>query len=60
MITTNDEINHRRELLEHIIRLGVTDRREIRWKEVALNFPNKTSAALVRFRRNKCLSLRNM
>ena len=48
-----DGINHRRELLEHIIRLGVTDRREIRWKEVAMDFPNKTSAALVRFRQTR-------
>ena len=37
---------YRRQLLEHIIRLGVTDRRKIRWKEVALEFPSKTSAAL--------------
>ena len=37
---------YRRQLLEYIIRLGVTDRREIRWKEVALEFPSKTSAAL--------------
>ena len=37
---------YRRHLLEHIIRLGVTDRRQIRWKEVALEFPSKTSAAL--------------
>ena len=39
---------YRRQLLEHIIRLDVTDRREIRWKEVALEFLSKTSAALNR------------
>ena len=39
---------YRRQLLDHIIRLVVTDRREIRWKEVALEFLSKTSAALNR------------
>ena len=38
---------YRRDLLEHIIRLGVTDRREIRWREVAQHFQPKPSSALV-------------
>ena len=39
---------HRKSLLEHVASLGVTDRREIRWAEVANHFRPVTAAALVR------------
>ena len=37
---------YRKSLLEHVIRLGVSDRRQIRWKEVATHFHPKTSGVL--------------
>ena len=41
---------YRKKLLKHLISLEVTNRRQIRWKQVARHFPNKTSAALVSFK----------
>ena len=38
---------YQRSLLEHVRKMGVKDRREIRWKEVASDFSPKTSAVLV-------------
>ena len=39
---------HRKSLLGHVASFGVTDRREIRWAEVANHFKPVTAAALVR------------
>ena len=43
----HDRHKYRKELLLHILNSGVTDRKEIRWKEVATHFYPKTSAMLV-------------
>ena len=42
-----DRHEYRKELLRHILDSEVTDRKEIRWKEVATHFYPKTSAMLV-------------
>jgi len=42
----HDRHKYRKELLLHILNSGVTDRKEIRWKEVATHFYPKTSAML--------------
>jgi len=38
--------SYRKRLIEHVMRLNVGDKREIRWKEVAQHFPPKTSSML--------------
>lgn len=45
---------HRKSLLEHVANLGVADRREIRWAEVADHFRPVTAAALVRVDSTHC------
>jgi len=54
---------YQRSLLEHVRKMGVKDRREIRWKEVASDFSPKTSAVLsqdfwnlIRHKKNETLS----
>jgi len=54
---------YQRSLLEYVLRMGVKERREIRWKEVAKDFHPKTSAVLsqdfwnmIRHRTNETLS----
>ena len=43
-----DSVNeYRQSLLEHVMRLNVSDKREIRWNEVAQHFYPKTSSTLV-------------
>ena len=51
---------HRKSLLEHVASLGVTDRREIRWAEVANHFRPVTAAALVRVDSTRCDPLKNL
>jgi len=41
-----NRLEYRKELLQFLLILGVTDRKEIRWKEVATHFYPKTSSML--------------
>ena len=42
-----ERYDYQKSLLEYVIKLGVKDKKEIRWKEVAPVFAPKTSAVLV-------------
>ena len=42
-----ERYDYQKSLLEYVIKLGVKDKKEIRWKEVAPVFSPKTSIVLV-------------
>jgi len=41
-----ERFEYEQSLLELILKMNVKDRKEIRWKDIACNFPKKTSSAL--------------